>query len=192
MIDAALKHGWSGIAVAYTAVQAPMIAGLMRARARLSHYVMSPTVAVPLTVIAALGAGAAHAWLARWGLGGSGAAQLAIGTGISALIGYSGGKVMGRDAAAEPVHQRGSVVTNRPRVSHVTARGLRQEAGISLAGMIVPSKDETKHFKLIGTTGTGKSTAIQEILSSALRRGDRAVIADPDAGYLKEGLKNWV
>jgi type IV secretory pathway TraG/TraD family ATPase VirD4 len=44
--------------------------------------------------------------------------------------------------------------------------------------------DETKHFKLIGTTGTGKSTAIRELLEAALRRGDRAIISDPDAGYL--------
>ena len=44
--------------------------------------------------------------------------------------------------------------------------------------------DETKHFKMIGTTGTGKSTAIRELLEGALARGDRAVIADPDGGYL--------
>jgi hypothetical protein len=49
----------------------------------------------------------------------------------------------------------------------------------------VSAEDETKHFKLIGTTGTGKSTAIREVLASALRRGDRAVIADPDGGYLE-------
>jgi type IV secretory pathway VirB4 component len=30
----------------------------------------------------------------------------------------------------------------------------------SLAGYAVPQADETKHFKIIGTTGTGKSTAI--------------------------------
>jgi Type IV secretion-system coupling protein DNA-binding domain len=55
---------------------------------------------------------------------------------------------------------------------------------LSLAGIPVPPLDETKHFKLIGTTGTGKSTAIRELLGGALRRGDRAVIADPDGGYL--------
>jgi len=38
---------------------------------------------------------------------------------------------------------------------------------------------------MIGTTGTGKSTAIQEILTTALARGDRAIIADPDGGYLR-------
>jgi type IV secretory pathway TraG/TraD family ATPase VirD4 len=36
---------------------------------------------------------------------------------------------------------------------------------------------------LIGTTGTGKSTAIRELLQSIRHRGDRAVIADPDGGY---------
>ena len=55
---------------------------------------------------------------------------------------------------------------------------------MTLAGVAIPPLDETKHFKLIGTTGTGKSTAIREILGTALARGDRAIIADPDGGYL--------
>jgi Type IV secretion-system coupling protein DNA-binding domain len=37
---------------------------------------------------------------------------------------------------------------------------------------------------VIGTTGTAKSTAICELLIGALKRGDRAVVADPDGGYL--------
>jgi len=42
-----------------------------------------------------------------------------------------------------------------------------------------------KHFKLIGATGTGKSTAIREMLTAALERGgSRPSIADPDGGYL--------
>jgi type IV secretory pathway TraG/TraD family ATPase VirD4 len=39
---------------------------------------------------------------------------------------------------------------------------------------------------MIGTTGTGKSTAITELLTQALARGDRAVIADPDGGYVDQ------
>ena len=54
---------------------------------------------------------------------------------------------------------------------------------LTLAGIPIPPLDETKHFKIIGTTGTGKSTAIRELLTKALARGDRAVIADPDGGY---------
>jgi type IV secretory pathway TraG/TraD family ATPase VirD4 len=97
---------------------------------------------------------------------------------------------------AAPQHQRGTRVvagvTDIPRRSprlratrdHSTIRGDSASHGISLAGHAVAAADETRHFKLIGTTGTGKSTAIREILDVALRRGDRAVIADPDGGYL--------
>ena len=35
MIDAALTHAWSGIALEYAAVQVPMIVGLIRVRAQL-------------------------------------------------------------------------------------------------------------------------------------------------------------
>ena len=56
---------------------------------------------------------------------------------------------------------------------------------MTLAGVAIAPLDETKHFKLIGTTGTGKSTAIRELVSRALQRGDRAVVADPDGGYLR-------
>jgi type IV secretory pathway TraG/TraD family ATPase VirD4 len=53
-----------------------------------------------------------------------------------------------------------------------------------VAGVAVPFEDETKHFKFMGTTGSGKSTVMRELLSGALNRGDRAVIADPDGGFL--------
>ena len=61
----------------------------------------------------------------------------------------------------------------------------RTRGRLTLAGVTLAAEDETKHFKLIGTTGTGKSTAIRELLGAALARGDRAVIADPDGGYLR-------
>ncbi len=54
---------------------------------------------------------------------------------------------------------------------------------LTVAGIAVPTADESKHFKILGATGSGKSTAIRELLGGALARGDRAVIADPDGGY---------
>jgi type IV secretory pathway TraG/TraD family ATPase VirD4 len=54
---------------------------------------------------------------------------------------------------------------------------------LTVAGVTIPMLDETKHFKMIGTTGSGKSTAIRELLGAALARGDRAIFADPDGGY---------
>jgi type IV secretory pathway TraG/TraD family ATPase VirD4 len=60
-----------------------------------------------------------------------------------------------------------------------------------LAGRPLTPLDETKHFKMIGTTGTGKSTVIRELLAAALERGDRAVIADPDGGYCARFFDAW-
>ena len=110
--------------------------------------------------------------------------NLALGIGISAALGYAGGAGFTRNAFDDWSHQRGSLVAEQPANNQSNQRQTGRDAGITLAGVAVPEHDEAKHFKLIGTTGTGKSTAIQEILSNALARGDRAVIADPDAGYL--------
>ncbi len=80
------------------------------------------------------------------------------------------------------VHKRGARV-----VEHRQLRRARRRAGarggLALAGVPITEREETRHFKLIGTTGTGKSTAISGLLKAALERGDRAVIADPDGGY---------
>jgi type IV secretory pathway TraG/TraD family ATPase VirD4 len=83
-------------------------------------------------------------------------------------------------------HKRGSKVQDG-RAAQRRARRQKRRQGdsvLTLAGVQIHPPDETKHFKLLGTTGTGKSTAIRELLSGALARGDRAIITDPDGGYL--------
>ena len=62
-------------------------------------------------------------------------------------------------------------------------RAGNRQGQLLLGGVRVARLDETRHFKLIGTTGTGKSTAIAALMADALERGDRAVITDPDGGY---------
>lgn len=173
-------HGWPGFALAYAAVQGPMIAGLIRARANFQQYAISPIAALPITLVAAVGSAL---------FAGHGATHAVLAAGASAWLGYAGGRVLAQRAAANRVHQRGALIEERtPPAGDGKASAKResaQDAAITLAGFVVPAMDETKHFKLIGTTGTGKSTAVQEIMSNALARGDRAVIADPDGGYLR-------
>ncbi len=90
-----------------------------------------------------------------------------------------------RHCAARDRYRRGARLRARvPGRIQRTLRGDSRPADLLLAGVPVPLQDETKHFKLIGTTGTGKSTAIRALLAGALRRGDRAVVSDPDGGYL--------
>ena len=81
-------------------------------------------------------------------------------------------------------HRRGTRIIDGRRSQRRAARLRRRGAPVvTLAGVAIAQAEETKHFKLIGTTGTGKSTAIRELLGAALARGDRAVIADPHGGY---------
>jgi type IV secretory pathway TraG/TraD family ATPase VirD4 len=81
-------------------------------------------------------------------------------------------------------HKRGVVLIEARQRRRRSAWSRSSNAAcLNLAGCVVHFIDETKHFKMIGTTGTGKSTAIRELLGGALARGDRAVFADPDGGY---------
>jgi type IV secretory pathway TraG/TraD family ATPase VirD4 len=83
-------------------------------------------------------------------------------------------------------HRRGTLIRDGRDAQRRARRRQRryQPPLLTLAGVPIPARDETKHFKLIGTTGTGKSTAIAGLVEGALARGDRAVITDPDSGYL--------
>jgi type IV secretory pathway TraG/TraD family ATPase VirD4 len=83
-------------------------------------------------------------------------------------------------------HRRGAQLSDGKSMQRRAARQRKTSSEwVTLAGIAIPQADETKHFKLIGTTGTGKSTAIRELLGCAIARGDRAVFADPDGGYLE-------
>lgn len=171
-------HGSHALLLAYGAIQAPMLASLLRARATLHQYLLSPVVAVPLTLIAGLGAGAAESLVTHSGV--------LVGLALGAALGIEGGKSLARRSSeTAKEHQRGSVIEEPPAAAQMRSGTASRERGLTLAGVPVPTVDEAKHFKFIGTTGTGKSTAVRELLAQALSRGDRAVIADPDGGYLQ-------
>jgi type IV secretory pathway TraG/TraD family ATPase VirD4 len=182
-----LLHGWPGLLSAYLAVEAPMVAAMARARAPLPRMLASPLTAVPVTALA--GGVLAAIGPALGAVGALGGTTLGVAAAVSATaaLGYAAGATLGRAGRPAALHRRGALVTDE-HAQPPTARRRSLAAaapGLTLAGVRVPEADEAKHFKLIGTTGTGKSTAIHELLSAALARGDRAVIADPDGGYLR-------
>jgi len=188
-----LLRGWSGLALDFAAVQAPMWVAMARARAQWRAVVASPVLAGSLMLVTGIGMSLASPLFHALHIGGGGLMEYALGAGIGGLLGYGGGHALAvrRDASgyirgatvlgAEEAVARRSASRGRGRDASLANR----QAGITLAGVPVPAADETKHFKLMGTTGAGKSTAITELLSGALRRGDRAIIADPDGGYLR-------
>ena len=181
MPDLSLLHGWSSIVAGYAAVQMPMVAGLVRGRGAWHRYLASPLVAAPMAVLVAGAASLSMPLLSAFG-GAQGVAEFTLATVMSAVLGYAGGRTLAEDTPRDTRHRRGALVAER-RPGAARAVGTEVQP-VSVAGRTLTLEDESKHFKLIGTTGTGKSTAIREILDAALARGDRAVIADPDGGYL--------
>ena len=188
--EPAWSQGSSGLFVSYSIVAVSTLAGMMRARAALIRLLLSPLYAVVLSLLSGLVVAIETALLDHprptvmlWGF------VLAT----YAAVGYVGGYIFARRSGYGPAYRRGAVVSGEPVAQRRKRAHFWRKAAagspdpmkpITLAGCAIKTEDETKHFKLLGTTGTGKSTAIREILGAALARGDRAVIADPDGGYL--------
>jgi type IV secretory pathway TraG/TraD family ATPase VirD4 len=108
-------------------------------------------------------------------------AVFTLGVALGVRLFSRGARLSGRE-----FHKRGVLIADGAPMQRYTARRKKSHSELlTLAGVAIPPGDESKHFKLIGTTGTGKTTAIRELLGSAIARGDRAVFADPDAGYLE-------
>jgi Type IV secretion-system coupling protein DNA-binding domain len=172
-----------------------MVAGLARGRAPRSRLVLGPALAIPATAATAAAVALVDPLVHAMGIGASSFGQLAFGAVVAAAIGYGSGRLLARRPEAGSAHRRGAVVADSVQVEaeRGAPRSDKREreprvrgTAVYLAGVAVAPADETKHFKIIGTTGTGKSTAIRELLSAALGRGDGAVIADPDAAYLRD------
>ena len=189
-----LTHGLNGLILGYITVLIPMLLGLRQGRAPVAALQRGPLLAIPVTLIGGIVVSIVTPAPRGPGVDGETLAQFVFGTLICIAVGYAAGRLIAvRKRSPDATQRRGAVVTRTPETtgssrSRPSSRDERDaldpNTPVTLAGIPVPPKDETKHFKLIGTTGTGKSTAIRELLSTALARGDRAIIADPDGGYL--------
>jgi len=184
-------HGWHGFLILYLLIAVFSLVGLKRGRASPQHYLFSPITSL-LTLVAVGLLMEILTWFLRKFLN----LQLTgvYGDLVSIVIimfgGFAGGMYWAaRGQPLKAMHGRGAVVfdgaeaqRHARRLNSNARRGAA--APLTIAGVAIPPEDETKHFKFMGTTGAGKSTAMRELLDGALKRGDRAVIADPDGAFL--------
>lgn len=189
----ALTHGWTGLLFAYALVFVPMVVAMVRHRAFWWRLLLSPWNALLVTVMVMVVVAVVGALLQYLGMAKGGLLEGIMIVSTFAAVGYVSGLGLADERPSDRSYRRGAVVWRPVPISR-WRRWWRSTRGgqrvpdlhrpITLAGIPLAAQDETKHFKFLGTTGTGKSTAIREMLSAALARGDRAVIADPDGGYL--------
>jgi type IV secretory pathway TraG/TraD family ATPase VirD4 len=171
-------HGTQGLLIGFAVCAFSVLVGLILGRATFGRTLSFPLIAIPVFFIAVL------LWTAM--VGPLKATALAsnlipyLGLIFIAIFSALAGKILAK-LPEKKTHKRGTILEGS---NTKLSRKILKPQGLTLAGLPVAPSDETKHFKMIGTTGTGKSTAIRELLTGALERGDRAVIADPDGSYV--------
>jgi type IV secretory pathway TraG/TraD family ATPase VirD4 len=74
--------------------------------------------------------------------------------------------------------------TNQQKLSYKTNKDYCHQ--LKLCGVHVPKKAENLHFLIAGSTGTGKSSVLDELILSAIMRGDKVIIIDPNGGFLSK------
>lgn len=140
--------------------RAPLI-GLLRGKAPAAKLALFPLPALPITALAVLFV----AMLRDSLVGGFAAAR----------------------AKTDLSHKRSTRVKTAPGCNE--SRAGKEGRVITIAGIPLPPTDEARHFKVVGTTGTGKSTAIRELHHGALGRLDarEGLLLQPKPGLHRAG-----
>ncbi|CAB1369325.1 type IV secretion system DNA-binding domain-containing protein [Denitratisoma oestradiolicum] len=82
---------------------------------------------------------------------------------------------------------RGAKLVTGKELAKRTRLKRRKDAAplqVEIAGVPIPVECEPSHFLLSGSTNTGKSTAIDQLLATVIARGDRAIVIDPNGHAL--------
>ena len=174
-------QGTSSLIWGYGLVLGSTVAAVVVRRGSVGAYLRTPVVSV-VGLLAAAVAGSVLLSILEHGLGHPPSLWVRVSVMVLLMIaaGVASGLWLSGRGAGERLKRGAQVIAGEA----ASRRRVGDEQRLRFAGVTLDPLDETKHFKLLGTTGTGKSTAIRELMQAAIARGDRAVFADPDFGYL--------
>lgn len=79
---------------------------------------------------------------------------------------------------------RGTRFTSAARLKDLCREWGKKQ--LSLGGIPVPTMKEYLHFEFKGSTGSGKSQAIETYIESAQKRGDRVIVVDPNGSFMSK------
>lgn len=76
-------------------------------------------------------------------------------------------------------------ILERP-FSAIKRRFSLEARGLKIGEVVIPTAMETEHFLVTGSPGSGKSTLIRHILYQVQKRGQPAIVIDPDCEFVQE------
>jgi len=107
---------------------------------------------------------------------------LAVAIGVGWLLGQLGGSEF--DGANFTKFLRGTRVVSMPELVKLTTE--KDAVQVTIADCPVPTEAENEHIMLAGSTGTGKSAGMRELMFKAIKRRDRFICVDPDGAMMSK------
>lgn len=117
----------------------------------------------------------------EWTLIGGAFVGLLLGLLVVELIKGSMAK-QGEDTLADRVIGGTRVVNEAEAVALLTP--LAGKGAMCIGRVPIPRRNETRHFAMIGTTGSGKTTALRQMLDDIEQRGDPALVYDTSGEFI--------
>jgi hypothetical protein len=115
-----------------------------------------------------------YAW---WG------SVLGFGGWLAALIALRGAMARRRERLLADRWVAGTLVTSEKQLAKLTTEEADSPT-LAIGRVPIPPRLETRHMAMIGTTGSGKTTALRQLLDGIEARGDAALVYDTSGEFI--------
>ncbi len=110
-------------------------------------------------------------------------AQFGFAAWLSGLFLFHGTMRRRRERALRDRVLTGTVVTTGKKLAKLTGREAGPNA-LAIGTVPIPPRLETRHMAMIGTTGSGKTTALRQLLDGIEARGEAALVYDTSGEFI--------
>jgi type IV secretory pathway TraG/TraD family ATPase VirD4 len=108
---------------------------------------------------------------------------LAFAAWLSCLFLFRGAVARRRERALQDRVIAGTRVTTEKQLAKLTG-GEADSRALAIGTVPIPAKLETRHMAMIGTTGSGKTTALRQMLDGIETRGEAALVYDTSGEFI--------
>lgn len=110
-------------------------------------------------------------------------AQFGFAAWLSGLFLFHGTMRRRRERALRDRVITGTQVTTEKKLAKLAA-GKAGPHALAIGRVLIPAKLETRHMAMIGTTGSGKTTALRQLLDGIEARGEAALVYDTSGEFI--------